>query len=69
VGALSLDAFYASSSATKGNDADDRIIYNTTSGALYYDADGSGIVAAVQIAIVGTTSHQIISHIDFVVVG
>jgi Ca2+-binding RTX toxin-like protein len=31
-------------------DADDRLIYNSTTGALYYDMDGTGASAQVQIA-------------------
>ena len=33
-------------------------IYNTTDGALYYDADGStATIAAIKVAIIGTSSH------------
>ncbi|MBX9861004.1 MAG: hypothetical protein K2Y20_15650 [Sphingomonas sp.] len=35
---------------TAAADADDRIIYDPTSGALYYDADGVGSAAAVHFA-------------------
>jgi Ca2+-binding RTX toxin-like protein len=34
-----------------GHDSDDRLIYDTSTGALYYDADGSGSKKAVQIAV------------------
>ncbi|MBL0405268.1 calcium-binding protein [Microvirga aerilata] len=44
---LASSAFYI---GTKAKDADDRIIYNKTSGALSYDADGSGSIAAVKFA-------------------
>ncbi|WP_200945593.1 calcium-binding protein [Methylobacterium sp. Leaf456] len=47
-GALDADAFFLGSVA---HDADDRILYDAKSGALSYDADGSGDAAAVQFAI------------------
>jgi Ca2+-binding RTX toxin-like protein len=47
LGALDPNAFVAGSAAL---DADDRIIYDASTGALYFDADGSGAGAKVQFA-------------------
>ena len=63
---LSADAFWAAAGATAGHDATDRIIYDTTTGALYYDADGSGRGAAVQIA--QLKAGQALSANDFLVI-
>lgn len=53
---------------TTAQDADDHIIYDTSSGALYYDADGNGAAAAVQFAQLGTGVHPTISEADFVII-
>jgi Ca2+-binding RTX toxin-like protein len=47
-------------------DASDRIIYDQSNGAIYYDADGSGAVAAIQIAIIGVETHATLTATDFI---
>jgi len=64
-GSLSANLF---SSAKTANDSDDRISYNSTTDALYYDADGSGSGAAVQIAILGTNSHPSLQYSDIQII-
>ncbi len=62
VGSLT-DAQFAYS--TESLTTTDRIIYNTSTGALYYDADGSGTgSSAVQVALIGATNHPILSYSD-----
>jgi hypothetical protein len=62
VGNLS-DAQFAYS--TESLTTTDRIIYNTSTGALYYDADGSGSASsAVQVALIGTSTHPSLAVID-----
>jgi hypothetical protein len=64
-GTLAASMFQASVVGA-ADDADDYIVYNTTTGALSYDADGVGAAAAVQFAqLVGSPA---ITSADFVVV-
>jgi hypothetical protein len=50
VGPLAVSQFHKGTTAV---DADDRIIYDTATGKLYYDADGSGLGEQVQFADLG----------------
>lgn len=62
-GTLAAGMFNTGTAATQ---LDDRIIYNTATGALLYDADGTGAIAAIQFA--ALTTHPVISAADFVVI-
>ncbi|KQT55411.1 hypothetical protein ASG52_24725 [Methylobacterium sp. Leaf456] len=53
-GTLAASAFKDLSVAGAKIDADDRILYNKTTGALSYDSDGNGSKAAVQFATIDT---------------
>lgn len=64
LGALSELNFVASATG-KALDANDHVLYNTTTGALYYDADGSGSGAAVLFATL--TGMPTISAGDFLI--
>jgi Ca2+-binding RTX toxin-like protein len=51
VGTLAATQFISGAGITAPNSSSQRFIYNTTNGALFYDADGNGAVSsAVQIA-------------------
>jgi Ca2+-binding RTX toxin-like protein len=67
-GNLTTNAFWSAAGAVSGHDADDRVVYNSTTGALYYDADGNGSGGAVQIAILGTSLHPTLTNADFAVI-
>ena len=47
-------------------DLDDKILYNDTTGALFYDSDGSGATAAIQFATL--TASPTVTFNDFFVV-
>jgi serralysin len=62
-GALPASAFVI---GTAAQDADDRIIYDSATGALWFDADGKGAGAAVQFATL--TGHPTLIASDFTVI-
>jgi Ca2+-binding RTX toxin-like protein len=66
-GFLNANEFWSGAGITSGQDNDDRIIYDTTTGNLYYDADGSSSFAAVLIALIGTTTHPSITYTDILI--
>lgn len=45
------ERFHSAPGATSGHDADDRLVYNNSTGSLYYDPDGSGSAAAQIVAV------------------
>ncbi len=64
-GALAFGAFHGSAAGVS-QDADDRIIYDTDDGTLFYDADGSGEDDAVQFA--RLSANLSLSAADFIVI-
>jgi Ca2+-binding RTX toxin-like protein len=62
-GALKAASFHVGAAA---HDADDRIVYNKATGALSYDADGTGATAAVQFAVLANKA--VLTASDFLVI-
>jgi serralysin len=65
-GTLASGRFYSAPGATTAHDANDRIIYNSSTGNLFYDADGLGGAAAMRFATLAGA--PTISAADFFVV-
>jgi serralysin len=62
-GALPREAFFIGAAA---HDADDRIIYDSSTGSLMYDADGTGHGQAMAFAVL--TTGLPLTHDDFLIV-
>ncbi len=60
-------AFHAGGGVLAAIEADDRILYDTTTGLLYYDADGSGAAAAIKFALIGAGAHPMLAAADFMI--
>jgi serralysin len=67
LGSWNATKFHASVSG-KAHDASDRIVYETDTGKLFYDADGNKAGGAVGIQFAVLTGHPTLTHADFVVV-
>jgi Ca2+-binding RTX toxin-like protein len=63
---VAADARFWASSTGTAHDANDRVVYNSTTGSLYYDADGSGAGASQLIATL--TGHPAVAATDIVVI-
>jgi len=63
LGALPANAFVA---GTQAGDADDRIVYNSATGQLFFDADGSG--AGAQVLFATLDGHPPLNAGDFTVI-
>ena len=67
-GTRALDpALFRANLGGTAKDGDDRILYETDTGALYYDADGTGAMAKVQIGVV--VGHPVLASTDFQITG
>jgi Ca2+-binding RTX toxin-like protein len=64
-GALAAAAFLANATGLAG-DADDRIVYRTDTGSIFYDADGTGTAAGIHFATI--TAGLALTSADFSVV-
>jgi len=65
-GTLNAAYFRSGAGVITAADSNDYLIYNTTTGALYYDANGSTAGAAIQIATF--TNKPVLTASDFLVV-
>ncbi len=61
MGALLVGNF-ATNATGKAVDSNDYIVYNTSTGVLSYDTDGSGAGVAIQVALLGTSTHPTIAY-------
>jgi Ca2+-binding RTX toxin-like protein len=69
-GVLAVDAFASGAGRKTAADTSDRIIYNLTSGVLYYDADGSATGSApMAFAQITSTIKPALTASDFLVFG
>jgi Ca2+-binding RTX toxin-like protein len=67
LGNLPGTAFYGAPGATAAHDSSDRIIYNSTNGNLYYDADGTGEAStAILFATLGGAANIVAT--DFLII-
>lgn len=69
LGQITADAFWSGAGVDTTHDGTDRIVYNTTTGNLWYDSDGIGGYDAVLLAQLGTGTHPDLAYTDIFLVG
>jgi Ca2+-binding RTX toxin-like protein len=67
--AVAAAQFAAGPGLASATEADERLIYDTLSGALYYDPDGGGGSPALRFATLAGTPHPALGAGDFLLVG
>lgn len=68
-GPITADQFWSGNGVTQAHDATDRLIYDTATGTLYYDADGlGGRETSIAIAQLGATAFPALSASDIWVI-
>lgn len=66
IGALAGTAFLSGAGLTAATNASHRVIYNSTTGDLYFDSDGNGAAAAIRFA--NIANHATLTYADFIVI-
>jgi Ca2+-binding RTX toxin-like protein len=66
--ALTASDFLSGTSVTASTNSGQHLLYDSDSGALYYDGDGSGVNNAFQIALLGIETHAILLLADIFVI-
>ncbi|WP_298191005.1 DUF4347 domain-containing protein [Novosphingobium sp.] len=68
LGPITADQFWSGDGVSQVHDASDRILYDTSSGKLWYDPDGLGDFAPILIAQLGTSAHPALTYTDIVLI-
>lgn len=66
--ALTASDFISGTNITSASNSGQHLLYDSDSGSLYYDADGAGANAAVQIALLGSSVHPALLSTDILVI-
>ena len=66
VGSISDTSFLSGAGKTSAMTTAQKLIYDSSSGKLYYDADGSGKIAAIQIALIGNKADLTSSSFEII---